>query len=254
MTIIDPETLVIDPEFEAICRPHSDEEKAEFRRSIEKDGYRDALVAWFNGDLDYLILDGHHRFRHWRAYDEDDPDRRPPVKLIDLPDRAAAIVWIVRNQLARRNLTAAERVALAKRLEPAIREQAKQQQGERTDILTNLSESQPVNTRKEVAKAAGVSEGTVENYDTVMQSEHDDLKAAVNSGEKSIGGAANEVKQRRQAALSQPEMPAVQDAWQTELAELLEQIKTLGKARKVNRQRLQEAVKQICELFLESAE
>lgn len=55
------------------------------------------------------------------------------------------IEWIIKNQFGRRNLPAYERAKLALRLEPIIREKAKERQGSRNDlnITQKSAESKP---------------------------------------------------------------------------------------------------------------
>ena len=90
-------TVRIDPEFAAAIPPVRPEEREALATSIRKEGCRDSLVVWSSGSL---LLDGHNRLAICQS--EGVPFR---VVNIDLPNRAAALAWIVRNQLARRNLT-----------------------------------------------------------------------------------------------------------------------------------------------------
>ena len=69
------------------------------------------------------------------------------------------IEWIIRNQFGRRNLSAYERTKLALRLEGVIAGRGRQ--GERTDICQKSDNSEPLDTKREIAKAAGVSHDTV---------------------------------------------------------------------------------------------
>jgi len=79
---------------------------------------------------------------------------------IDLPDRSAALIWIIQNQFGRRNLTPFVRAELALRLEPLIAAQS--QQGRRSDLCPKSDKSsKPLDTKKEVAKAADMKERTL---------------------------------------------------------------------------------------------
>jgi hypothetical protein len=100
----------IDKEFQSLITRQVPEELGLLEASIVADGCRDAIVIWSQGGL---ILDGYTRYSICRgngvAFD---------VKVIDLPDRAACIAWIARNQLGRRNLTEQQKDYLrGKRLE-----------------------------------------------------------------------------------------------------------------------------------------
>jgi hypothetical protein len=87
-------TIRIDPEFKALCPPLSADEYATLQESLLADGCRDALVIW-----EGALLDGHNRLaiceRHGLSFSTTE---------MTLPDREAAIAWILRNQLGRRNL------------------------------------------------------------------------------------------------------------------------------------------------------
>jgi hypothetical protein len=76
---------------------------------------------------------------------------------IELDGRAACWEWILRNQLGRRNLTPYMMGILALKLEDAIAARAKARQGTRTDIKPISAEcSNPIETREEIAKLAGI--------------------------------------------------------------------------------------------------
>jgi hypothetical protein len=57
------------------------------------------LVVWSE---EKLLLDGHNRFELCLSH-----DIAYRIEEVSLPDRQAAVNWIIRNQLGRRNLTAA---------------------------------------------------------------------------------------------------------------------------------------------------
>jgi len=88
--------LTIDPEFRDLMSLTA-EERAGLEENIKTHGCRDPLVVWSSGDV---LLDGHNRHdictRNGIGY---------RVHKLDLPDREAAINWIINNQLGRRNLT-----------------------------------------------------------------------------------------------------------------------------------------------------
>lgn len=86
----------IDPEFEAICRPLTDEEFAALRADIAAHGCLDPLIVWRENGI---LLDGHHRFALCRELDL-------PFKVTQLgfPSRSAAWKWVIDHQIGRRNL------------------------------------------------------------------------------------------------------------------------------------------------------
>ena len=86
----------IDSEFAALCPPLTPEEYATLKESILAEGCRDALVAWAG---EGILLDGHNRRRICEQY-----GISYRTTEISLPDRDAAVTWIITNQLGRRNL------------------------------------------------------------------------------------------------------------------------------------------------------
>jgi ParB-like chromosome segregation protein Spo0J len=144
--------LIQDPEFRDIVPPLMDEEYSQLEKNIMEDGIREPLVIW-NG----IIIDGNNRFKicaehgiHFETVEK------------DLPDRQAAIKWITLNQFGRRNLSPGNRSILALRLEPIFRERAKEKQkGGQGGVLLPLKSAEAIETRKEVAKIAGVGHDTI---------------------------------------------------------------------------------------------
>jgi hypothetical protein len=92
---MDIPTVVIDPEFQDLIPVLSQEEKDGLEKSIKEEGCRDALVLW-----DGILIDGHRRYEICQRNNIE-------FKIISktLPDRYAAKIWIICNQMARRNLT-----------------------------------------------------------------------------------------------------------------------------------------------------
>ena len=50
--------LIIDPEFESLVPPLSQEEYSQLEANILRDGCRDPITIWDN-----VILDGHNRYK-----------------------------------------------------------------------------------------------------------------------------------------------------------------------------------------------
>jgi hypothetical protein len=111
--IIPPTYTTIDPEFASMIPPLSVAERRELEASIvEYGGARDPLIAWYRGrDTSPILLDGHNRMeickRLCLPYH---------VKGMEFADREAAIRWIHRNQLGRRNLSRQDFVIMLGRL------------------------------------------------------------------------------------------------------------------------------------------
>ena len=89
--------LKIEPEFQSLVPALSPDERAALEDSLKAEGCRDALVVWAGQGV---LLDGHNRYA---ICQEHGIDFR--VEEIPLASRDHAIVWIVRNQIGRRNVS-----------------------------------------------------------------------------------------------------------------------------------------------------
>ena len=72
-----------------------------------------------------------------------------------------------------------DRYEITQKFKSVYEKRAKENQSAAGKGLTNLTK---VNTREEMAKAVGVSEGTYQKMDTVMKSDNSDLKEQLKSG------------------------------------------------------------------------
>ena len=184
-----------DPELRSLIPPIQAEERELLRKNIREHGCRDPLVVW-----DGILLDGHNRFD---ICIELGVEYR--TRAIELPDRDAAKVWIIRNQLGRRNLTDAQRIELAAKLEPLLREQGKVAQrrhggtapGRSKDTSDEFDKSDPIDTAGAVAEAAGVGRSRAREGLEVFRDADEEMTAEVRSGRKSIHAAHEELEKRR---------------------------------------------------------
>ena len=150
----------IDKEFQSLIPPLTAEEYAGLEESILSEGCRDALVVW--GDT---LIDGHNRYeictKHGIPFDTVE---------MDFPTRDDVKLWMMRNQLARRNLNDMQRISIVRKCEDSVRAKAKERQGARTDI-TDIPEKFPgsADSRDELGMMAGVSGKTYEHAVTVLE-------------------------------------------------------------------------------------
>ena len=79
-----------------------------------------------------------------------------------MPTREDVKQWMLEQQLGRRNLSEAERYEIVQKFKNVIKQKAKENQSSGGKGLSNLSK---VNTRKEMAKVVGVSEGTYQKME-----------------------------------------------------------------------------------------
>ena len=89
--------LTIDPEFASKIPPLREEELKQLEENILADGVViNPLIIW-----DGVLVDGHNRYRILQKH----PEIQFTTYEKQFPDRYAAISWICKNQLGRRNLT-----------------------------------------------------------------------------------------------------------------------------------------------------
>ena len=89
--------LTIDPEFANKIPPLREEELEQLEENILADGVViNPLIVW-----DGVIVDGHNRYRILQKH----PEIQFTTYEKKFTDRYAAIAWICKNQLGRRNLT-----------------------------------------------------------------------------------------------------------------------------------------------------
>lgn len=89
--------LTIDPEFEGKIPPLREEELKQLEENILADGVViNPLIVWKG-----IIVDGHNRYRILQKH----PEIQFTTYEKQFSDRYAAIAWICKNQLGRRNLT-----------------------------------------------------------------------------------------------------------------------------------------------------
>lgn len=112
--------IVIDQEFKNLIPPLIEEDRSRLEQSILEEGCRDALVLWGN-----TLVDGHNRYEICTKYDIPFETTQ-----MDFASRNDAMLWMIKNQLARRNLSAADRILLAQKQRPMLEEIARKNQQE----------------------------------------------------------------------------------------------------------------------------
>ena len=176
--------MIIDDEFSRLIPSLTEEEYAGLEASILKDGCRDALIVW--GEV---LIDGHNRYRicteHKVPYE---------TRQMEFENRDEVLLWIMRNQLSRRNLSDFQRVELVRKCEEAVKAQAKARQGTRTDILTCGKNYPQVEKEKqratsELGAMAGVSRKTYEHATAVLDQAPEPVIEATRRKELSINAA-----------------------------------------------------------------
>lgn len=192
--------LKVDDEFKKLLDPQCNEERAIFEDSLLNEGCRDALVIWREPRI---IVDGHNRFgfcsEHGIPFG---------VVEMDFADRDEAKMWIIKNQLARRNLPPHRRGMLALQMKPIIEARAKENLSAGAAMTnTGLQKSvKAVNTQEELAKLAGVSHDTIAKVEKIEREAPEPIRDAARRGEISVNAAYEATKlpgKRRQEIIDE---------------------------------------------------
>ena len=175
----------IDPEFKALIPPLSPEEYAQLEQNIlSANKCRDPIILWNS-----TIVDGHNRFTICAAH-----DIQFEIEEMNFESRDEAMLWILDNQLGRRNLCDAMKIEVAMCKTKLLQEQAKENQkaagGDKTRAgALSAKLRKPINMDKTVSEESGVSDGTVKRYVQIKKQASPELLEKVQSGEIKIGTA-----------------------------------------------------------------
>lgn len=138
-----------------------------------------------------ILIDGHNRHeictRHGLPFE---------TVQIHFESRTHARIWMRNNQAGRRNLTPAWRLDLELGNKEDLKKIGKITQGKRTDLLSENDKKSlpaPVNTRVEIAKAAGVSTGQVGMAEQIIK-KAPQLWEKAKQGDVSISSAYQQIR------------------------------------------------------------
>lgn len=187
--------IQIKKEFQELIPKLSEDEFRQLEQNILDNGIRDAICTW-NG----YIIDGHNRFeiaeKHGLQFKTLD---------IQLESEDDVKVWMVSNQLGRRNISDWLRYELAQVKEEILKRrgkvemQKKGKEGGRGNKKGLPNIGKPLskhNTRQELANDLGWSGGKVSMAQKIAKKAPEEIKEKLRSGEMSINQAYQEIKQK----------------------------------------------------------
>lgn len=174
----------VDPTFEALITPLTHQEYDVLEQTLLKDGLRDDIITWKS-----IIVDGHHRFKICQKH-----GINIHSKEMEFASETEAKIWMILNQVGRRNLTPSQKAMLfGPTLEALEAVLAKERQGRRTDLELRAkvgTMSKPGKARDIAAKKLGVAHGLITDAKAV-KSDAPELEPKVLSGEMGVRAAAN---------------------------------------------------------------
>lgn len=200
--------LKINPEFKKLIPPLTAEEFKQLETNCLEEGIRDAIITWQG-----FIIDGHNRYEIATRWDL---SYKTIEKSFD--DEIDVRIWMRNNQKGRRNLTKAWIIELELGNKEDLALKGKITQGKRNDLLSqsdkmfenilsqsdkksieiNLYENKKNelpkhNTRKEIAKLAGVSTGMIAMSE-IIKKKKPELWQKAKDGDITVKHAYEEIK------------------------------------------------------------
>lgn len=163
--------LLIDNDFRDILPPLSTEEYAELEKSVKEKGVLSPILTW-NG----YIVDGHNRY----AICQNNGITIFEVKEMQFGSKDEVLEWILSHQLGRRNLNDFQRNEVALKYEKVIADRMRERMSEGGgDKVSEKAKSgvdqmnhpgtQKTSKRKELAKIAGTSEGSIQRSKLIIE-------------------------------------------------------------------------------------
>ena len=181
-------TLNVDEEFKALIPPLSEDEHRLLEESILKNGCEMPILVW-NG----TIIDGHNRY---------DICQKHGIPFVTeeraFDSRRDAEMWMLRNQLGRRNLNEYQRSEMALKLRDAESREASRRMmsGKAVDDPgANLHQGRKPRSDRggralnRLGKLAGVSESTMRKVERIVEEADDETKDKLRKGEMKIHNA-----------------------------------------------------------------
>ena len=190
--------LKIDPELKNLLPPLTDEEFKQLEKNILDNGFDQnfPIMEWHG-----YIADGHNRYSICKKHNIE-----PVIGTLAYNTKEEVMEWMLDIQLGRRNLSPIQRIAVTEKYRPIYEKQAKENQGTRNDLKPNFTVNLPQSsnkqernptTDKKLSDIAGVSEKTYRMGAKVLNSDNEDIKQRVLSGETSISAGYKELKKKK---------------------------------------------------------
>ena len=203
--------LIIDKEIASVFPPRTSKDEETLIMQLRTEGCRDDLITWHG-----IIIDGHTRYRVCHEYNIPFSYRE-----MSFPSKERAKLWMIENQVARRNLSVFQRCVIALPFERAYKEEAEKRRREKISEYRKTGEM-PQNsavskeTRDALADLVGTSHDTIDKVKYILKNGSDELKEEVSRGNISIHKAFTSLKPKKdsqeKAGVKSNELVDVNDA------------------------------------------
>ena len=203
--------LIIDKEIASVFPPRTSKDEETLVMQLRTEGCRDDLITW-NG----IIIDGHTRYRICHEYNIPFSYRE-----MSFPSKERAKMWMIENQVARRNLSVFQRCVIALPFERAYKEEAEERRREKISEYRKtgktVQNSVPSKkTQDALADLVGTSHDTIEKVKYILKNGSDELKEEVSCGNISIHKAFTSLKPKKdsqeKAELKSNDLADISDA------------------------------------------
>jgi len=186
-------TLTIDPEFRDLIPPLTEDEQKLLEESILRYGCEQPLIVWNS-----VLVDGHNRYGICRKHEI-------PFAVVEknFEDRNDAMMWMLRNQLGRRNLTDYNRGEMVLKLKKQVAADAEKR------MLAGVHDDNPPENLQEgraaketfsyLGKLAGVSGRQMRKIDKLASDADEETKGKLRRGEVSVHRAYTELMEKEHA-------------------------------------------------------
>jgi len=195
--------LKINPVFRDLIQPLTAEEFKQLEDNVLKDGIRDAIVVWND-----TIIDGHNRYQLAQEH-----GLEFSVHEVNFESEDHAVLWIIDNQMGRRNLADFVKLELQQKRADVLYEQGRQVMSEASQEQTNRgnqykkveglstmdkpSKTEPAhNTRDIIAESLNWGTGKVARGQYVIKHAPEEVKQQLRAGDLSMNEAYNAVKKQ----------------------------------------------------------
>ena len=191
--------LTVDPEFRDLIPPLNEEELKLLEASIVADGCESPLIVW-NG----VIVDGHNRYAICRKH-----EIPFAIQEKDFNSRDDTMLWMLRNQLGRRNLNDYQRGEMVLVLKNRMKTEAEKRKYAGVsdcDLPENFQEGQASGkdrkgreereTYTRLGKLAGVSGRQMRKIDKLANSADEATKVKLRKGEVSVHRAYTDLLEK----------------------------------------------------------
>lgn len=195
----------IDAEFKKLMPRPDESELKILKQSLMRDGVLTPLIVAKLPTGKPILIDGHTRWSIIRTH----PSLKYRIKEMKFPSRRAAKLWVLDNQLSRRNLSKIEKVCIALEFEDDYKQLGLKNKGlskgrgksGRKDCPHENNVFEPIDTLASLGKIAGVGRSTIYCTKYILQHGPDYIVEKVRRGETTVRNAyfrVQDIKRREQ--------------------------------------------------------